>query len=256
MIHRTTKHLLIPMLALGMTLGMAAAGSAQAASASLQINFGSAPHFVSVPGTQVREIRQGDRTDYDMFQYGRSYYAYNNANGRWYTSRRSRGRFYMIDDRSVPRELRRIPRDHWRNYPTAWDNGYDRRSGGTSGTFQVNFGGPTHWGGIYGTTVETVPMAERPNYDVFRYGGTYYAYNNNRWYSSPRERGGFTMIEDRSVPTELSKVPREQWHNYPAAWGNQNQTPASNGNGHDNGNGNGRGNSKDRGNQQGNGRGH
>jgi hypothetical protein len=253
MILRPKKHLLIPVLALSMTLGMAVAGSAQAANASLQITFGSTPHWVGVRGTQVREIRREDRSDYDMFQYGRRYYAYNNADGRWYMSRRARGQFFMIDDRSVPRELRRVPRDHWRNYPTAWEDRGDPRSGGSSTTFQVNFGNTPHWTGVYGTRVEMIPVAERPNYDVFRYGGTYYAYDSNRWYSSPRDRGEFTVIDDRSVPTELTRVPREQWHNYPAAWGQQNQTPASNGNGH--GNGNGRGNSRNR-DQQGGGRGH
>jgi len=245
---RLKKHLLIPMLALSMTLVMAAAGSAQAASGSLQINFGSSRHWVGVPGTQVREIRQGDRTDYDMFRYGRSYYAYNNANGRWYMSRRSRGRFFMIDDRYVPSEMRRVPRSHWRNYPTAWedhnDSRYDSRDnsnygGGSdpsdpSGTFRVSFGSTPRWAGVSGTRVEVVSGADRPDYDVFRFGGTYYAYNNNRWYSSTRDRGDYTMIEDRSVPTELSRVPREQWHNYPTTWGNQYGDPASDGNGQGN----------------------
>src|SRR5205085_2494155 len=56
------------------------------------------------------------------------YYAYNTSNGRWYTARGWRGDFLMIDDRMVPRELRRIPRNHWRNYPTSWeDRGYGDR---------------------------------------------------------------------------------------------------------------------------------
>jgi hypothetical protein len=237
---RPKKHLWIPMLALSMTLAMAAAGSAQAANASLQINFGSSPHWVGVPGTQVREIRQGDHTDYDMFRYGNRYYAYNSADARWYMSRRARGRFVMIDDRSVPSDMRRIPRNYWRNYPASWEDRNDSRYGGTSGTagtFQVSFGSTPHWAGVSGTRVEVVSGADRPAYDVFRYGGTYYAYNNNRWYSSTRDRGDYTMIQDRSVPTELSRVPREQWHNYPTTWGNQNGDPGAN----DNGPGNSRG---------------
>jgi len=76
--------------------------------------------------------------------------------------------------------------------------------------------------GVSGTRVEMVPMSERPDYDVFRYGGSYYVYNSNRWYSSPRESGQFTMSDDRSVPTELSRVPRDQWRNYPSTWDNRN----------------------------------
>ena len=236
---RQKTRLLVPLLALSMTIATAASVNAQdrqyqrsrGTDASLQITFGSTPHWVSVPGTRVREIRQRDRTNYDMFQYGRRYYAYNNTNNRWYSSGGWRGQFTLIDDRSVPSEMRRVPRSHWRNYPTAWGNGsqqsnYQGRdyqgSGGTSATLQVNFGSTPHWTGVSGTRVEMVPAAERPDYDVFRYGGTYYVYNSNRWYSSPRESGQFTMIDDRSVPSEFSRVPREQWRHYPAGWGNQN----------------------------------
>jgi hypothetical protein len=195
-----------------------------------------------------------------MFRYGRTYYAYNNTNGRWYSSRGWRGDFIMIDDRAVPRELRRVPRNHWRNYPTAWDGngGYrdhnsgngnhqsrDSRDGyrqgrdsqgrdnqgrdsqgsdGMSATLQVRFGGSPHWMGVNGTHVETVPMAERPDYDVFRYSGTYYAYDGNRWYTSARESGQFTMIDDRDVPAEFSRVPREEWRQYPGTWNNANNS--------------------------------
>ena len=250
---RPKTRLLVPLLALSMTIATAASVNAQdrqyqrpqGTSASLQITFGSAPRWVGIPGTRVREIRQGDRTDYDMFRYGRSYYAYNNADGRWYMSGGWRGQFVLIDDRSVPRELRRIPRNHWRHYPTAWaDRNYqgnyqasnqDRNyqgSGGTSASLQVSFGSAPHWTGVSGTRVEIVPVAERPNYDVFRYGGTYYVYNSDRWYSSPRESGQFIAIDAGSVPTELSRVPREQWRNYPTDWANKNN----------NGNGRGRNN--------------
>jgi hypothetical protein len=232
---RSKMHVLGPLLALGMTLGIATPVHA-GPNPYLQINFGRSPHWVSVPGTQVREIRQGERTNYDMFQYGRSYYAYNNADGRWYMSRRGRGRFMLIDDRSVPSEIRGVPRNHWRNYPTSWEDRDSRGSYNSASTMRVSFGGTPHWAGIGGTRVETVPLAERPNYDVFRYGGNYYVYSGNRWYSSPRESGQFTMIDDRSVPSEFSRIPRDQWRTYPATWGNQS----------DNTPGNGRGNSRGR----------
>jgi hypothetical protein len=243
MIVRTKTRLVAPLLAMSMALVLAASASAQdrqyqrsqSSGVSLQINFGSTPHWSRVPGTQVREIRQGDRSDYDVFQYGRSYYAYNHRNDRWYMSRRWRGQFRLIDDRAVPSDLRRVPRDHWRYYPTSWegrdnryDQGsagssrYDRGSDGSSATLRVTFGSTPRWGNISGTRVETVPVADRRDYDVFRYDNTYYAYNNNRWYSSQRETGDFTVIDDRTVPSELSRVPRDQWHSYPATWQNQN----------------------------------
>jgi hypothetical protein len=232
-------------------------------SANLDINFDSRPRWSSIRGTNIREIRSGGRSDYDMFRYGRTYYAYNHNNGRWYASRNYSGRFMLIDDRSVPRELRRIPRNHWRNYPTAWegrrddqygnrdnggyygnrDNGgyYGNRDNGgyygnrdnngdggyngnrdNYGTFQVTFGSSPRWSNISGTRVEGIYGADRPGYDIFRYRGTYYVYNNNHWYSSSRESGEFSMMDDRSVPTELSSVPRENWRHYPASWDRDN----------------------------------
>jgi hypothetical protein len=257
------------------------------AAVSLQINFGRAPHWTNIPGTRVRGIRQGDLTSYDMFRYGRNYYVYNNNNERWYGSRRWRGEFMLLDDRSVPRELRRIPRNNWRNYPASWEdrsyrnsnnrdsnypdrnyqdrnngdrtyqNGNDQGSGGTSATLQITFGSSPHWAGVSGTRVEAIPVAERTNYDVFRYGGSYYAYNDNQWYMSPRESGSFVVIDARSVPAELSQVPRENWRNYPAAWGTQNRMPPGQEVKKDNppNNSNGQDHSKDHGNQS-NGHGH
>jgi hypothetical protein len=59
-----------------------------------------------------------DRPGYDMFAYGGRYYVY--SDGRWYTSRNWRGNFRLINRGAVPRELRRVPRQQWRNY--AWDD--------------------------------------------------------------------------------------------------------------------------------------
>jgi len=249
------SRLLAPVLAMSMALVLVASASAQdrryersQPGISLQINFGSTPHWSRVPGTQVRAIRQEDRTDYDIFQYGRSYYAYNSGNERWYMSRRSRGNFRLIDDRDVPRELRRIPRNHWRNYPTSWegrddrynrgrddrynrgwDDRYnrgwdgsrdDRGSTGSSATLRVTFGSSPRWSDVRGTRVATVPMEDRRNYDVFRLDNTYYAYDSDRWYRSSRESGDFVAMDERDVPSELSRVPQDQWRRYPAAWRN------------------------------------
>jgi hypothetical protein len=241
---RPKKHFVVPTLALIIAAVALVVPAPARAATSIQINFGSSPHWVGVNGTRVREIRQGDRSDYDMFQYAGAYYAYNNNDGRWYMSRRARGRYRMISDRDVPSDFRRVPRNHWRNYPSAWDDrrgdmrsgdmrsgdmrsgdmrSGDMRSGGTSATFRVSFGSAPHWGSISGTNVQIIPAAERPDYDVFRYGNTYYAYNSNHWYTSSRESGDFTMMQDRDVPTEISTVPRDQWRHYPTQWQNRGQ---------------------------------
>ena len=139
------RHLLLPLLVLSMTLATAAtirvpASHAQGTAATLQVNFGTGSHWGTVHGTRVREIRSGDRPDYDMFRYGNSYYVYNN--NRWYSSRRGRGEFRVIDDRYVPREFSRVPRDHWRNYPSGWG---DKGQGpGSNGPGRGNMGNGNH----------------------------------------------------------------------------------------------------------------
>jgi hypothetical protein len=92
----------------------------------MQVSFGSSPRWNSIHGTRVREIRSADRPDYDMFGYDGSYYVYNN--NRWYSSRQRTGEFTEIDERSLPSAFTDIPRDHWRNYPSGWqDSNGDRR---------------------------------------------------------------------------------------------------------------------------------
>jgi len=103
--------------------------------------------------------------------------------------------------------------------------------GGASATLQVTFGTTPHWTGVPGTKVKEIRQAERPGYDMFRYGGKYYAYNDNRWYMSGHDRGAFTAIDDHAVPSELARVPRDHWHNYPQGWADQNRNPRSGGKG-------------------------
>ena len=65
------SRLVAPLLAMSMALVLVASASAQdrryersqSSGVYLQINFGSSPHWSRVPGTQVRMIRQGDRTN-------------------------------------------------------------------------------------------------------------------------------------------------------------------------------------------------
>jgi len=112
---RFMKHLVLPALALGVVLAV----PAFAQDAPLQVRFGTRhPHWQSVRGTHVRVVRDTDRPDYDVFRYGGSYYAY--SNNHWYRSHRQDGDYTAIDDRDVPRDFSRVPRERWRNYPSNW----------------------------------------------------------------------------------------------------------------------------------------
>lgn len=237
--------LLTPMLALGMTLMTTNVVHAQSGygqrsnttvSGSLQVRFGTTPRWVDVSGTRVQEIRQEDRPDYDMFRYDNRYYAYNN--NRWYMSNQPDGSFDYMDSQSVPVELQKVPREHWRTYPSDWqdrDHGdwQDRNRNGNgwdggSATMQVTFSNRPRWSQVPGTRVRELRQGRnRPDYDMFRYGNTYYVYSNGRWYASNQWNGSFSYIEFRQVPVELSRVPRDHWRNYPAEWVGQNRDDRS-----------------------------
>ena len=55
-----------------------------------------------------------------------------------------------------------------------------------------------------------------PNYDVFRYGGTFYLYSSTGyWYSSDRYDGPYRIIEVHTVPQEVLIVPEDHWRHRP-----------------------------------------
>lgn len=120
------KSLLLPLLSITLALATVASVGAQErhdsngnTSGSLQVTLGSAPQWSDIRGTRVQEIRDRDsRPEYDMFRYGRNYYVYDN--NQWYSSRHDRGRFTRIDERRLPGQINRVPREHWRNYPSGW----------------------------------------------------------------------------------------------------------------------------------------
>jgi hypothetical protein len=227
---RSKSHLLFPLLVLGLALGLTAAAHAQVRG-TLRVTFGSTPHWTSIDGTRVEELPFSERPQYDVFRYGGTYYLYND--NQWYSSTREQGDFVMIDDRAVPNEFSSIPREHWRNYPSTWQ---DRRrapmSSGSSATLRINIGSGSHWSNIQGTRVEELPSGERPDYDVFRYGGAYYARDNDHWYMSRNESGEYRYMDDNDLPAEFSNVPREHWQHDSGDWNDRHgrgmdQGPAS-----------------------------
>ncbi len=228
MITRSRLQLLLPTLATGLALALVLAVPVRAqdhggerpvtGSATLRVNLGTALHWAGIGGTRVEELPATERPEYDMFRYGGTYYVYDN--NRWYNSPREYGDYVAIDERSVPSEFSNVPREHWHNYPSAWQGRPNQAPRATSATLQVNLGSTPHWAGIRGTEVEELPTAERPNYDMFRFRGAYYVHSDGRWFMSRTGSGEFIAIDDRDVPDEFSGVPREHWQNYPSDWRN------------------------------------
>ena len=65
---------------------------------------------------------------------------------------------------------------------------------------------------VPGTRVYYVRDAD---YDVYRYGGYYYAFDSGRWFRAPSYRGPWIYIRGRQVPRAIYMVPadyRRNWH--------------------------------------------
>ena len=111
---------------------------------------------------------------------------------------------------------------------------HDRDMAGATRSMDVQFKTSPHWVGIPGTKVREIRASDRPDYDIFLYGGRYYIFRDGQWYMSRKPRGRFLAIDVRLVPAEFSRVPRGHWHNYPSAWVDEHQQ--GRGHGRDKGN--------------------
>jgi len=88
---------------------------------------------------------------------------------------------------------------------------------------RVVFRSEPRWRMVPGTRVYVVNRAyTNAGYDVFRYGNTYYLYNDGYWFAAPTWRGPFYVIDDGDVPVVFHRVPRDEWRSYPRGWLNVN----------------------------------
>jgi hypothetical protein len=62
---------------------------------------------------------------------------------------------------------------------------------------------------VPGSTVYVVNDA--CDYDVFRYGVYWYAFNDGYWYRARTHRGPFAAVSARYVPTAIVNVPPRYW---------------------------------------------
>lgn len=60
-----------------------------------------------------------------------------------------------------------------------------------------------------------VVVVENPSYDLFRYRGSYYLMNDGYWYRSNSASGPFVVVDVRSVPRQVLRVPDAHWKNHP-----------------------------------------
>ena len=194
-----------------------------------RVEFQYRPQWTTVTRNNVLMVRASERPYYDMFSYGSKYYIYND--GYWYRSNRWDGSYVAIDARDVPGALHEVPEAEWRSYPSGWayyDNGNNKnRDYQDSGYYDVTsapdppevyFSHNPRWVTVPGTRVLVLSQRDRQDYDIFRYGSSYYIYDNGYWYRSNRLNGTFVAIDARAVPSVFQQVPASQWRSYPQSW--------------------------------------
>ena len=54
-----------------------------------------------------------------------------------------------------------------------------------------------------------------PDYDMFRYGSSWYMCYDGYWYRAPSAGGSYVAVEVRSVPVAVVSVPERHWKHHP-----------------------------------------
>jgi hypothetical protein len=72
------------------------------------------PQLVVVEDSDVYVVSNAG-PDYDMFRYGSSWYVCYDR--YWYRARSYGGPYFVVDVRSVPREVVSVPPGHWKHHP-------------------------------------------------------------------------------------------------------------------------------------------
>lgn len=67
---------------------------------------------------------------------------------------------------------------------------------------------------VPGSTVYVV-NDDRYDYDCFRSGAYWYAWNGGYWYRARAWRGPFVVVETRTVPRAVLQVPMRHWKHHP-----------------------------------------
>lgn len=177
--------------------------------------FSTKPSMSRIPGSAVKYASRAG--DYSLYRLRGTWYLVDD--GIWYRSTSWRGPFLTIRAASVPRDILTLParyRSDWSSsasYDRDDDRGWnrDRRtvrywSSGRTLTMQPR----TYV--IPRTDVDYYRSDD--NYDIYRYGSTWYLVDNGGWYRADSWRGPFISIESGSVPRAILSVPlnyRRYW---------------------------------------------
>jgi hypothetical protein len=181
------------------------------------LTFRTQPRMTLVPGTRVFYVRD-DRFDRDLYRYGSNWYYV--ENGIWYVSDSWRGPFYTTRWRNVPVTLRRLPSTYRRTWTFARESDYDQDQYHGRNIRVVRYGERTDFvldrppgmSIIPGTSVYF--MRDEADYDLYRYGNSWYLADNGSWYRAPSWRGPFIRVRASAVPRSVFTIPsgyRKTW---------------------------------------------
>lgn len=174
------------------------------------------PRMRVIPGTRVWYVRDDHDFDRDLYRFGNRWYYV--ENGVWYVASSWRGPFYTMRWRDVPASVRRVPAPYRRTWNwSRVDNGYSdtrtvvRVGERYRGSRFVLYDEP-RMSIIPGTSVYY--LREEADYDLYRYGNSWYMVDDGIWYRATSWRGPFARIAAGSVPRAVFEIPsgyRKTW---------------------------------------------
>lgn len=175
-----------------------------------ELTFSTAPRMTLIPDTRVYTVQN---QDYNLYRYGSTWYYV--EDGAWYRAPSWRGPFVYVRNSMVPQAIVTIPSD----YQTTWYSSSNNDNGARMYRYRN-----VHR--RYPVTIETRPgmaiipdtrvfySTEDADYDLYRYGNTWYLVDNGNWYRAYSWRGPFYYTSRWDVPRPVRTIPsgyRRNW---------------------------------------------
>lgn len=176
------------------------------------LTFSTAPRMVRIQDTPVYTVR--GENDRNLYRYGNTWYYI--EDGNWYRASSWQGPFVYVRGSMVPEAVLTLPT----TYRTTWYSN-DRYRDRDVYSYRDNYGYRR-----YPVRISTRPaMALIPytrvfystsdaDYDLYRYGDTWFLVDNGNWYRSNSWRGPFYSTSRRYVPSAIMTIPsgyRTNW---------------------------------------------
>ena len=177
------------------------------------LRFRTQPRMGVIPRTRVYYVR-GD-FDNDLYRYGSRWYYV--ENGVWYASESWRGPFTSVRWREVPLAVRRVPARYHRTWSVA---DMEDRDANADVRPVVRVGERSDFSLDVAPHMSIVPdtdvyfQRDEADYDLYRYGNSWYLADDGSWYRASSWRGPFVRIRAGSVPRAVFAIPagyRKTW---------------------------------------------